>query len=501
MKKIKEFIFGNVDGKNEASKDYFSLDSFFNYQGVYEKLEEGKFLILGNKGTGKSFLLEYFRKKKELEGNIFADIHLEDFFSKKQVIQNKNEIIDNIKLLKWIIYIELSKVILSSDIIDQNSKEVKKLNKFMLKNEFDLKLDTNRIIESSLEKGIKGNLSVEKGFFKGLIERVRTWKDKEEYGKYYEYIEDLETVIIKILQNEWESRNYIYIIFDELDNINDFNKDTYNILLNLIKVANDLNYKWERQAKIKILIGMRLDIFLKLNSTYTNKIKEDSGIVLSWGKDESNDSPLLQMIFHKMRVQDSELSLLPDENIRKKIFSLPKIRIHKKKLPISKYILGKTLLRPRDIISFFNKAKPICGDKEYITPEDLQRIGNDFSEYFYTELRNQSHGLMDIELFDEGIKLLKNYRKTIFSYEELKNYLREDEQTFMKISESNLEKVISNFFEIGLLGNMKSINGHGSKAYFKYKDDNEINLKENLTLHYGIRPYLKLNIENNLSFN
>ena len=165
MKKIGEFVFGNVDGKNEASKNNFSLDSFFNYQGIYEKLEEGKFLVLGNKGTGKSFLLEYFRKRKELEGNIFTDIHLEDFFSKKQVIQYKNEFIDNIKLLKWIIYIELSKLLLSSDLVNQKSKELKKLNKFMSKNQFDLKLDTNRIIESSLEKGIKGSLSVEKGFF------------------------------------------------------------------------------------------------------------------------------------------------------------------------------------------------------------------------------------------------------------------------------------------------------------------------------------------------
>ena len=501
MKKIGEFVFGNVDGKNEASKNNFSLDSFFNYQGIYEKLEEGKFLVLGNKGTGKSFLLEYFRKRKELEGNIFTDIHLEDFFSKKQVIQYKNEFIDNIKLLKWIIYIELSKLLLSSDLVNQKSKELKKLNKFMSKNQFDLKLDTNRIIESSLEKGIKGSLSIEKGFFQWIGERIKNLKEKEEYGKYYEYIEDLEAVIIKILQTEWKSKNHIYIIFDELDNINDFNKEIYNVFLNLIKVANDLNYKWEKQVKIKILIGMRLDIFLKLNSTYTNKIKEDSSIVLSWGKDESNDSPLLQMIFHKMKVQDDELSLLSDENIRKKIFSLPKIKIHNKKVPVAKYILGKTLLRPRDIISFFNRAKHVCGENECISPADLQKVSNSFSEYVYTELKNQTHGLMDVELFEEGIKLLKNHRKTVFSYEELKVYLKENEQMFIKINELNLEKVVSDFFEIGLLGNIKPINGHGAKAYFKYKDDNDLNLKEDLTIHYGIRPYLKLNIENNLNSN
>lgn len=99
MKTLKEFNFGNVDGKNETSKNSFSLDSFFNHEKIYEKLEEGKYLILGNKGTGKSFLLEYFRKRKEKEGNIFSHIYLEDFFSKKNLIQSKNEKI--LLYLKW----------------------------------------------------------------------------------------------------------------------------------------------------------------------------------------------------------------------------------------------------------------------------------------------------------------------------------------------------------------------------------------------------------------
>ena len=47
---------------------------------------------------------------------------------------------------------------------------------------------------------------------------------------------------------------------------------------------------------------------------------------------------------------------------------------------------------------------------------------------------------------------------------------------------------------------MKQINGHESKkGYYKYCDDVELNMKEDFVVHYGIRPYLKLSIENNLS--
>ena len=501
MKSLKDFNFGNVDGKNETSKNSFSLDSFFNHEKIYEKLEEGKYLILGNKGTGKSFLLEYFRKRKEKEGNIFSHIYLEDFFSKKNLIQSKNEFLDSLKLLEWIIYIELAKVILEIDIINNNSKEVKILNDFMKKNEFELKLDTNRIVENSLEKGVKGNLEIgKKSILSCIFEKLRVNKTKEEYGKYYEYIDDLKAIIIKILKNNWKSQNHIFIIFDELDNINDLNKDTYNILLNLVKISSSLNHDWDDKGiKIKILIGMRLDIYLKLNSTYTNKIKEDFGIVLSWGKEKRKDSPLFKMIFHKMRIEDESIKNLNDLDIFKNLFP-DFVKIHGKKIKSYKYILDKTLLRPRDIISFFNKAKYICPEKSELNQEDLQRISIEFSDYFYTELRNQGHGLMDIELFDEGIKLLKNYRKTIFSYPAIKEYLNENKDIFNSINKSNLQNVISHFFEIGLLGNMKQINGHESKkGYYKYFDDVELNMKEDFVVHYGIRPYLKLSIENNLS--
>lgn len=500
MKNLEEFVFGRVDGKNEAKEELF-LEYFFDHQDMYNKLENGKYLILGNKGTGKTFLLEYFRKKKEEEGNIFSDIYLESFFSKKDILQINKGVVDNTKLLKWIIYIELAKVILSLDGIDMGNKEVKRLKRFMVKNQFELKLDTNKIVESSLEKGIKGSLNVEKGFFGGFFEKIKKINVKEKNGEYYEYIEDLENVIIKILQEEWKSENFIYIIFDELDNINDFSKETYSILLNLIKVSNDLNNKWEKRVKIKILMGMRLDIYLKLNATYTNKIKEDSGIVLGWGKYENWDSPLFKMIYHKMRVSDNSLNGLEDEAIRRKLFPFLKIRIHGKKIPIAKYILGKTLLRPRDIICFFNRAKAVCRDKNSISAEDLQKIGNEFSEYIYTELRNQSHGIMEVELFDDGIRLLKNFRKTVFSYEEIKENLEENESLFKHVTKFNLKEVISNFYEIGLLGIIKTTNGHGQITCFKYKDDMEMSLKDEFAIHYGIRGHLKLNIENNLSDN
>ena len=60
---LKSVFFGNSDGKNESKNENF-LNTFFDYNNMYSELKSGKFLILGSKGSGKTLLLEYFKKNK-----------------------------------------------------------------------------------------------------------------------------------------------------------------------------------------------------------------------------------------------------------------------------------------------------------------------------------------------------------------------------------------------------------------------------------------------------
>lgn len=495
MKKLKEIYFGTADGKNEKN----IIENFFNYQNIYEQLENGKFLILGNKGTGKTFLLEYFKKRKEEEGNIFASISLEKFFSNKKILEAREELLDERKLLKWIIYIELSKLILSSlDFINKKDKLVKRLQAFMKKNSFDLELDTDRIIDSSLERGVKGSLSGEKGisFF---IEKVKNIRSNTKPGAYYEYIDALEKIIITILSDQWESQNKIYIIFDELDNLPNNFKEMYPILRELLKLTDDLNGKWKEKSCIQILIGMRLDIYYNIDATFTNKLKEDRGIILDWNTQDGIMSPLFKMLFHKIRSSDIELKDISHKEIGKLLFPKQKFKLNKKeKMDIYEYILGKTLLRPRDIVSFFLKAQYLYPDNITLSPAELQKVAKDFSSTLFMEIQNQISGTLEIEKFNEFIKLLKKMKKNIFRFEELKITLIKYKALFQHINEKNIEMILEEMFRIGVIGNLKETNNHIRGAYFKYKNDNEMDLEEQLTVHYGVRYHLNLDSEKEL---
>lgn len=495
MKVLKEIYFGAADGKNEKN----ILENFFNYQNIYEQLENGRFLILGNKGTGKTFLLEYFKKRKEKEGNIFTSISLEKFFSDKKLLETRKELLDEKNLLKWIIYIELSKLILSPlDFIDKNNKLVKRLETFMKKNSFDLDLDTHRIIDTSLEQGIKGNLSGKKGLA-FLIEKFKNIKTNIRPGAYYEYIDSLEKIIIKILNEYWKSENKIYIIFDELDNLPTTFKEIYPILRELLKLSDELNGKWKENSCIQILIGMRLDIYYNIDATFTNKLKEDKGIVLDWTTQEGIMSPLFKMLFHKIRSSNTELKDLSHKEVGKLLFPKQNFKLNKKeKMDIYKYILGKTLLRPRDIISFFLKAQHLYPDNISLSPEELQKISKDFSGTLFMEIQNQASGSLGLDIFKEFLTLLKKMKKNIFYFTDLQRTLKKSKNICQYISKENIELILEEAFKIGIIGNLKETNNHVVGAYFKYKNGNEMDLEEQLIVHYGIRYHLNLDSEINL---
>lgn len=490
---IKEIFFGSSDGKNEAKQEIF-LDTFFDHNDIYSKLLNGRYLILGSKGSGKTLLIEYFKKKRYLEGDLFIDIRLEDFFKKKRELESEKRFYDPESLLKWIIYIELSKKLLSLDFI-KNNESIVLLEKFMKKNKFDLNLDTNKILEHIEENGIEQNYGINRilSFFKRQDKKT---KFKGSIGEYHQYISELEISVKKAIKDT-QLKHMIYIIFDELDEI--AKKTNYNmeVLSKLVDIFHLLNTQWEEQnIPLKLIISMRKDIYIKLDSVNSGKIYEDYGLILDWGKKMNKKSVLFKLIYHKIRYSHAKYNKLTDTKIHEKLFSNLIIKVHGKDMPIDRYILSKTFLRPRDIITFFNKLKEQSSEKGEINNNLLKAILKDYSSYLLLEVSNEASISISKDEFNEMIKLFKNMRKTIFTYDDLEKYLKKNKQSYIRVNSKNLENILRNFFELGVVGNFKKTNENPKeRIYFKYRDDYEMNKEEKFSIHYGIRPALGLSLE------
>lgn len=490
---IKKIFFGYSDGKNEAKENIF-LDTFFDYGNIYSQLHTGKYLILGSKGSGKTLLIEYFKKKRALEGDLFVDIRLEEFLKKKEQILKEDGLYDVESLLKWIIYIDLSKMLLTTDSIEKN-KYLKNIEKFMNKNKFDLNLDTDKILETIIEKGFKNELSWKRIFSFDFLNELKK-HNKNKVGDYYNYISELEKSCISAIKNI-NFKNCIYIIFDELDIIAKKTNNSLEVLSKLVDLFHTLNTKWqENNIPIRLIISLRSDVYRKLDSINSGKIKEDYGLLLDWGKQMDLKSPLFKLIFHKIRYSDPTLKNLSDNQIWRSLFGCFKISIHHKKISLTRYILSKTLLRPRDIVAFFRKLQEQIPTGEKIDENSIKAILKDYSSYLSLEMFNEACIFLTSDEFLEALELLKNMRMTIFSYDDITSYLKENKNSYTKITLKNLEQILKILFEIGLLGNLKSINGSSNNVlYFKYKDDCEMNKKEKFSIHFGIRHHLNLSLD------
>lgn len=63
--KLRELYIGDTDGNMEAQAEDFT-ELFFDVDGKYNELlnDNNKFFIIGDKGTGKTYLANYICKKK-----------------------------------------------------------------------------------------------------------------------------------------------------------------------------------------------------------------------------------------------------------------------------------------------------------------------------------------------------------------------------------------------------------------------------------------------------
>ena len=269
------------------------------------------------------------------------------------------------------------------------------------------------------------------------------------------------------------------------------------ILEELIIVSSSFNTKLKKDGiDTRIIVSIREDMFQYLELPNSNKIKEDA-VILDWGTSEDRDSPLFKIIFNKMRNQDSSLKKIKNETIFMSIFKEKEIQISlNNKISVEKYILGKTFLRPRDIIAFFISISHLMKDKKELTASDLRIISKDYSKHIFGEIKDRIVGYLNSEEYSEFLKLLKSYNRTRFKKEDLDIYLSKNKDGFKFINSKNLFKYIEEFFNVGLLGEFYKSDNNRVEERFKYKNNNiHISEENEFIIHYGIREYLGMSRE------
>jgi len=498
-------------GKLSAERDD-ELPNYFYDNGVLDKVinSPSSFLILGRKGAGKTAIFRYLTRNPQhfLKNNeVLVSLSFEDYnWSIHSLLKNEYaaESLSYKQSWRFIILVEVIKAY-SSYLESYNleiPKPLKKAKQVLERLFNDPFPSISQIIgrkllslgKITLPKGGVGfddsnleNIELDGG--EVSFEEVRSndsIKDKLRSNVDY-FINYFESVIQVISP----MKTRVFICFDRIDEAwDDISVDvSRKVIAGLVSAADSMTPKYN--GFIRPLVFLREDIFEVLSLNDANKLREDCGALLHWDR-ESLIKLLLQRInFFAARANE------PITNDIDTIFD--KLEMRQRLKPIN-YIIKRSMMRPRDLISLMDKTIRCMRDvkndpfgEESIISEQLE------VEYIYQAEPKYSEWLRQ-EIIDEWavqrpeirilLDAIQNNSSTNFTKEELLKEIK-------KIDENHNEDKINDYlrflFDVSIIG-FKI----GQSTIWKYKcfyptqgfiDSDEYKVHDGLTRVLNLKEF------------
>jgi hypothetical protein len=435
-------------------------------------------LVLGRKGSGKTYFGQYIKKMAASDALHFCDVSSYKDFKFQELVQLQSGDIkpnEYYEIWRWLLLLDLAKLCLKDEGIPQ-SKSKEKLYEFFSINYNSLDIDAKKVVEVNKKKEIRGGVLTS---FADLSS-----SQKSEKGSYLDYIDDLEKVVIELLKT---SNSRYTTIYDELDDR--FRNDEYyrNSIISLIKAADHINLKaLEEGIKAKAVILLRTDIFSIFNDPDLNKIKRVNTIHITWGAKVSVDSPLINMIVLKAKRSSLSISRLQNDEIFRTLF--PQDIRH---VSPEQFMLERSFFRPRDIITILNLIIEKYPSSKFFGWKGFLEVKNEYSEYLLDEVRNEMYGHHSDDQIDGIFRLLKNYNKHFIEYEDLKSYFQSNSYHYKGLE---LEDMLIGLFRFNAIGN-KWYNEYKRKEYYSWAHRDEkadLDLNKTIVIHLGLREALSM---------
>lgn len=498
--KFKELYIGTADGETEAQNEHFE-ELFYDPNNKYEELfNNGKFIITGSKGSGKTYLAHYVCKKAKSNQRRVI-VNAQDFWIDK-LMNNVEDIQDRgvlYSLCKWFLLDKIAKELIKERRIISKYyfwSKIYKLRKFVNNYEDSDFFKKIKII-SEATNGSAKEVSAQESYNKQFKKWNRKGKYSRTIGKantteeirkeFYELIRAYEVNISNCISKKED----MMLLIDDLDEIDKRASDN-SIISILIKIAKDYNIKFNNNKKgVKIVLLIRSDIINALQKFDPNlsKIKTSCAVELYWlvnPKTKPENQPLISMVLHKIKACCIEYKNYSNENLYKILFP-EKVDA---KLP-SEYLLDYSFGRPRDIITYLNHAIDNNPDATYFSATMLKEVRKLYSSDFYDEMLNAANYDGNSEYAEECLRLISGMKKVSFYYGEIEIYYRDNKKQYQQVQ--NLDEALSYLYKIGAIGNSWMTGGKPHTSW-SYKKDamNTLDLGKKFTIHFALRKKFSL---------
>lgn len=360
-------------GKVSAERDD-NLSSYFYDNGVLRSAIDSPtaFLVLGRKGAGKTALFKHLAENGDgllNDGDILLPQSFEDYnWNIHSILADETKAASMVYKQSWkfVIYAETIQALLQHyDRTGQSAPTRIRNAGRMLERLFDTPAPSiyqvigRKMLDLSRIKLPSAGLDLESGDFDGIsvdagevsFEGVKT--DASLRQRLTENVGNITRILESVLEasTDWPRT---FICFDRVDEAWDSASVDASrpVIGGLVAAADAINSQF--RGRLRPLIFLREDIFETLSINDANKLREDCGALLHWSKSSLNAMILRRVNFFGERHgvgAVTDLDALFD-----------KAEMRQRARPFN-YILRRTMMRPRDLISILSRTVDAMREK------------------------------------------------------------------------------------------------------------------------------------------
>ncbi len=472
--------FGYSDAYTEAQRDPDLLrHGYYDPMGLEDEvLHQHGFLVLGQKGSGKSAFAVRLQLQQTAEllvsSMMLGDFPFADFSSLQAGGAAKEARYPT--AWRWLMCLSLLESFARDESMKLDDADRFRSSIAVLKSAGWISADSLRalIVQNTRRSQV--------GFTLPVV-GASTGKDSVT-GQGLPFPAAIDTVAT--LVSKFKSDATHILIIDGLDDLLIEQNMQWDILSALITAANRLNedlFSWEVEAKVVVLC--RSDLFDRLPGANTNKVRQDSSKTLNWYQDIKNPK-----LSHLVSLANLKASVrTPDRPDPLGDYLPGSFRLESGgEFETIEYLLEYTRHTPRDFLQLLDYIAAACRSSDVIgkVPGDVIEAGvhNYCQEYFVGEVRNELFGLLSEEEIDLTKRLLRGLRRNRFFLHELETKVRNSSQ----YKDLPVERIIDQLFNAGLIGNLIK-GGDRAQPYTRFKYRNpfqELDRDMNLVLHNAV---------------
>lgn len=420
-KNTKGLYLGKTEAEGENNPGQGLKEYYEDFLNIDSAVVEGRFLLVGRKGVGKSAYVKHLSDNSSLDNELLCCVVKSDGRKLSKVLQSiPNDVENKASLIyEWIILSELVKLLLSNTNL-QYADGYDALRRFQIKNSGIVDVDKWMPVSESSAKDLEV-------FCYDLIKAFpvqfgKHFKKTESRAPFYRVIPSLREVVIKMLGYDANKGiNYI-VVFDDLDIHFDLRNDEHKSeLMDLIRVSRDYNEQYFPNRDIKVLLMLRDDIAMQLDGVApdANKIFSSYRYRLQWynsAKEATdNDSKLRQFINKRIEVGFTKLGIKFNHSDPWKSLVDEEVIGEYGGKSAFKYILDCTFYRPRDLVAIFTNIGK-CNYQLPLSPIIIRKLLKEYVSWNAHEVKDELSNLYNKEQIEKMFSVFSNIANAPFGY-------------------------------------------------------------------------------------